>query len=166
MQRPAITPYDVRMPDGTEHCLPVEQLPEGLALAKTFVINLWRFYGHMSHKTYPTIEALLDDACPGWQSYAEHVTPKRMTPREETAIIKASLRGLGINARVRHYLGAIVVELGRTPGDGEGRKIREEVARALGQPDRFMFGGLHVYNKFEGKIAAGWSRGDRKSMHY
>ncbi len=166
MQPPAIKSYGVQMKDGTDHCLPVERLPEGFALGNTFLINFWRFYSHMHHRTYPSIEALLDDACPGWQSYAERIPPKRMSAREETEIIKASLRGIGINARVRHYLGAIVVELGRTPEEGESRKLREEAARALGQPDRFAFGGFHVYDKFEGKTAAGWRRGDRRSMHY
>ncbi len=154
--------YDVLMHDGSSHSFAIEQIPEGFRLNPVFTINMWRLYGHMSHKTYLTIEALLDDACPGWSSYNLYIPQKPRSAREETALIKKSLESNGIQARVMHYRGALVIELGRPIQSGDWDHVRSIAEGALGEAGRFAYGGLHVFEKFEGKKKAGWGRGNRR----
>lgn len=153
--------YDVLMQDGITHHFPIERIPGGLRLSPTFVINMWSFYSHMGRKVYPTIEALLNDACPGWISYDLHSASPCRSKREETWLIKNALAKAGIQAHVRHYLGTIIVEIGRPVESEDWDNIRSIAEEALGEPYKFILGGLHVFDKFQGKLAEGWGRGYR-----
>ena len=94
-------------------------------------------------------------------SYSLYVPLKRMSRWEETKLIKQALSRAGIRAHVKHYLGALVVEIGRPVEDGDWDNIRRIVEEALGKPDAYALGGLHIFDKFEGKVAAAWIKGNR-----
>lgn len=113
----------------------------------------------MGRKVYPTLEALLNDACPGWISYHLYHAPPHRSKREETTLIKKALAEAGIRAHVRHYLGTIIIEVGRPVESEDCDNIRSIAEEALGEPQKYSLGGLHVFNKFQGKLAAGWGRG-------
>jgi hypothetical protein len=100
---------------GMKNRLAVEQIPcAGYRMPLAMLINLWQFYSHMQGKTYPTVEAFLDDAHPGWQSWQEDVLLPIMTNAQETAVVKAALKNAGIRPKsIRHYLGPVVIVMGR-----------------------------------------------------
>jgi hypothetical protein len=54
---------------GRENKISVVQLPgAGYRMPLATMVNLWDIYGHMKGRTYPTIEAFLDDAAEGWKT--------------------------------------------------------------------------------------------------
>jgi len=149
---------------GIENTIAVEQLPgpAGYRMPLATMINFWDIYSHMKGKTYCTIEALLDDAHPGWQSWQEEVQFPIMTNAQETAVIKAALKGAGIRPKsVRHYLGPIIIVMGRPEAyEGEFLQIETLALEALDRvPDvKNCCSGIHVFSEFHGKLAAGYER--------
>ncbi len=153
---------EITMSDGDTRHMAVEQIPTGYRLDLATIVNMWRLYRHMQGKVYPIIEAFLDDACPGWLSWREQVLLPIMTNAQETAIIKAALKNAGIRPKsVRHYLGPVIIEMGREEAfEDEFLQIRDMALQALDSAPGVSNGctGVHVFNEFRGKLAAGFER--------
>jgi len=142
--------------------IPAERIEGGYRMHLTILINQWQIYRHMQGKVYPTVEAFLDDAHPGWQSWQEDVLLPIMTNAQETAAIKEALRDAGIRPKsVRHYLSPVIIEMGREEAcEGEFLQIRDMALQALDSvPDvKNCCSGVHVFSEFHGKLAAGYER--------
>ena len=153
-------------PSDIERHLSVEQIPGGYQLPFATIFNLFRIYGHMKDRIYPTVDALLDDAAPGWKSRREFAPLPALTNREETAIIRAALLQAGIRAKsIRHYLGPVIIVMGRPEAyEGEFLQIETLAWNALDAiPDaRNLCMGIHVFSQFHGKLAAGYERFRRR----
>jgi len=148
---------------GRENIVSVEQLPgAGYRMPLATMINLWDIYGHMKGKTYPTIEAFLDDAAEGWKTWREHIPLPALTNSEETTIIKAALHRADIHPkRVRHYRGPVIITMDRPEKyEGEFLQIETLAWQALdAAPNaRNLCSGIHVFSQFHGKFAAGYER--------
>jgi len=148
---------------GRENTLDVEQLPSAsYQIPLATLIKFRDIYGHMKGKTYPTIEAFLDDAADGWKRWQEHTSLPAFTNSEETAIIKAALHRTDIHPkRVRHYRGPIIIIMDRPENyEGEFLQIETLAWEALdAAPDaRNRCTGIHVFSQFHGKLAAGYER--------
>ena len=124
---------EITMPNGDTRHMSVEQTPGGYRLPFATLVNMWNLYSHMQGRTYLTVEAFLDDAHPGWQSWREEVRLPVMTNAQETAVVKAALRGAGIRPKsVRHYLGPVIIEMGREEAcEGEFLQIRDVALQAI-----------------------------------
>jgi len=130
--------------------LSVVQSPEGVRLYPSGYNR--SFHPEQFGQTYPTIEALLEAIHPGRvTSWEDH---KEMSSRQESAAIKAALRARGYGARVFHYLGGLVVEVGRHLTDAERKEIYQTIQQATGKSV-----GVHVFEHFQGKLKAGYRRG-------
>ncbi len=153
---------EITMLDGNIRHMAVEQIPGGHRLPFATLFNQWALYRHMQGRTYPTVEAFLDDAHPGWQSWQEVVQLPIMTNARETAIVKATLKNAGIRPKsVRHYLGPVIIVMGRSEAcEGEFLQIRDMALQALDSvPDvNNCCSGVHVFSEFHGKLAAGYER--------
>ena len=148
---------------GRENTLVVEQLPSELyRMPLATMINLWDIYGHMKGKTYPTIEAFLNDAAEGWKTWRECTSLPALTNSEETALIKAALQRADIHPkRVRHYRGPVIITMDRPERyEGEFLQIETLAWEALdAAPNaRNCCTGIHVFSQFHGKLAAGYER--------
>jgi len=148
---------------GRENTVFVEQLPgAGYRMPVATMINLWDIYGHMKDEIYPTIEAFLDDAAPGWKTWRKYTPLRALTDSEETAIIKAALHRADIHPkRVRHYRGPVIITLDRPEKyEGEFLQIETLAWEALdAAPNaRNLCSGIHVFSQFHGKLAAGYER--------
>jgi len=149
---------------GKKNILAVEQLPgtAGYRMPHANMINPWDIYGYMKGKTYPTIEALLDDAAQGWKSWREYTPQPALTNSEENAIIKAALCRAGFQPkRVRHYRGPVIITMDRPEKyEGEFQEIETLAWQALdAAPNaRNLCSGIHVFSQFHGKLAAGYER--------
>ena len=148
---------------GRENKISVEQLPGAdYRMPLATLINLWDIYGHMKGKTYPTIEAFLDDAAEGWKTWQEYTPLPALTNSEEIAIIKAALCRADIHPkRVRHYRGPVIITMDRPEKyEGEFLQIETLAWNALdAAPDaRNLCNGIHVFSQFHGKLAAGYER--------
>jgi hypothetical protein len=145
-----------------ERHLSIEQIPGGYQLPFATIFNLFRIYGHMKGRIYPTVDALLNDAAQGWESWREYIPLPAMTNREETAIIKTALLRAGIRTKsVRHYLGPVIIVMGRPEAyEGEFLQIQNLAWKALdAAPNaRNLCRGIHVFSQFRGKLVAGYER--------
>jgi len=146
-----------------ENTISLEQLPgAGYRMPLATIINLWDIYGHMKGKTYPTIDAFLDDVAEGWRSWREFTPLLALTNSEETAIIKAALCRAGFQPkRVRHYRGPVIITMDRPEKyEGEFLQIETLAWEALdAAPNaRNLCSGIHVFSQFHGKLAAGYER--------
>ena len=148
---------------GRKNTLVAEHFPDaGYRMPLATMINLWDIYGHMKGKTYPTIEAFLDDAAEGWKTWRECVPLPALTKSDEIAIIKAALHRADIHPkRVRHYRGPVVITMDR-PEKYEGEFLQIEILawEALDAvPNaRKLCSSIHVFSQFHGKLAAGYER--------
>ena len=147
---------------GNEKTLPVEQIPGGYQLPFAALFNQWQLYGHMRGRIYPTVDALLDDAAQGWMTWREHThtTQPVLTNRQETDLIRVALHQAGIRPQsVRHYLGPVIIVMGR-PEEyvGEFRRINGLAWDALDSAPgaRNLCVGIHVFSRFRGKRVAGY----------
>jgi len=148
---------------GKENTISAELLSSGLyRMPLATMINLWDIYGHMKGKTYPTIEAFLDDAAEGWKTWRECVPLPALTDSEETAIIKAALHRANIHPkRVRHYRGPVIITMDRPENyEGEFLQIETLAWEALDAAPNAcnLCSGIHVFSQFHGKLAAGYER--------
>jgi len=148
---------------GRENIFFVEQLPgAGYRMPVATMINLWDIYGHMKGETYPTIEAFLDDAAPGWKTWRECTRLPDLTNSEETSIIKAALNRADIHPkRVRHYRGPVIITMDRPEKyEGEFLQIETLAWQSLdAAPNaRNLCSGIHVFSQFHRKLAAGYER--------
>ena len=148
---------------GRENTISLEQLPgTDYRMPLATMINLWDIYGHMKGRTYPTIEAFLDDATEGWKSWQEYTPHPAPSNSEETAIIKAALHRADIHPkRIRHYRGPVIITMDRPEKyEGEFLQIKTLAWNALdAAPDaRNLCSGIHVFSQFHGKLAAGYER--------
>jgi hypothetical protein len=146
---------EITMLDGHTRHMAVEQLPDGYRLDLATLVNMWMLYSHMQGKTYPTVEAFLDDAHPGWQRWREEVRLPIMTNAQETAVVKAALKNAGIRPKsVSHYLGPVIIEMRREDAcEGEFLQIlRPHPAGDRGY-DRYKdsLHGHFVFLEFHGK---------------
>jgi len=154
-------------PPGKDNMISVEQIPgAGYRMPPATMINLWDIYGHMKGKTYPTIDAFLDDAAQGWRTWREYAPLQALTNSKETAIIKAALNRADIHPkRVRHYRGPVIITMDRPEKyEGEFLQIETLAWEALdAAPDaRNLCSGIHVFSQFHGKLAAGYERFRRR----
>ena len=145
---------------GTEKTLTIEQIPGGYQLPFATLVNQWQLYGHMRGRIYPTVDALLDDAAQGWKTWREHTALPVLTNRQETDLIRTALHQAGIRPQsVRHYLGPVIIVMGR-PEEyvGEFRRINGLAWDALDSAPgaRNLCAGIHVFSRFQGKRAAGY----------
>ena len=124
---------EITIQGGDSQHMAVEQIPAGYRLPFAILFNLWAFYSHMQGRTYLTVEAFLDDAHPGWQSWQEEVRLPIMTNAQETAVIKAALQAASIRpTSVRHYLDPVIIVMGRPEAcEGEFLQIRDMALQAL-----------------------------------
>jgi len=148
---------------GREDILTVEQLlGAGYRMPPATRINLWDIYGHMKGKTYPTIDAFLDNAAQGWKTWRESTPLPALTNSEETTIIKATLHRADIHPkRIRHYRGPVIITMDRPEKyEGEFLHIETLAWNALdADPNaRYLCSGIHVFSQFHGKLAAGYQR--------
>lgn len=147
---------------GTERTLSVEQIPGGYQLPFATLFNQWLLYGHMKGRIYPTVDALLDDAAQGWKTWREHIPLPALTNRQETALIRDALSRAGFQPEsIRHYLGPVIIEMGRPEAYvGEFRRINGLAWDALDAAPgaRNLCMGVHVFSRFRGKRAAGYER--------
>jgi hypothetical protein len=148
---------------GRENIISVEQLPGAIyRMPISTMLKLRDIYGHMKGRTYPTIEAFLDDAAEGWKSWRECVPLPTLTDSEETAIIKAALHLADIHPkRVRHYRGPVIITMDRPERyEGEFLQIETLAWEALDSAPnaRNLCSGIHVFSQFHGKLAAGYER--------
>ncbi len=148
---------------GRDNTISVEQLHgAGYRMPLATMINLWDVYGHMKGKTYPTIEAFLDDAAEGWKSWREYTPLPALSNSEETTIIKAALCQADIHPkRVRHYRGPVIITMDRPEKyEGEFLQIETLAWNALdAAPNaRNLCSGIHVFSQFHGKHASGYER--------
>lgn len=147
---------------GINSRLAIEQIPGGYQMPFATVFNFWQRYGHMQGRVYATVEALLDDAAPGWQSWQEYHPLPILTKAQETTLIRAALKGAGLQAKgVRHYLGPVIIEMGRQEAhEGEFLQIEELAWQALETAEGFANGcrGIHVVESWHGKQRAGYER--------
>ena len=148
---------------GRENTIAVEQLPgAGFRMPLATMINLWDIYGQMKSKTYPTIDAFLDDAAEGWKNWRECTPLPDLTNSEETAIIKAVLCHADIHPkRDRHYHGPVIITMDR-PEKYESEILQIETlaweALDAAPNARNLCSGIHVFSQFHGKLAAGYER--------
>ena len=116
----------------------------------------------MKGRIYSNVDALLDDAAQGWKSWRDYNPLPALTNREETAIIKAALHQAGFRPKsVRHYLGPVIIVMGRPEAyEGEFLQIETLAWNALETPPdgRNLCSGIHVFSQFRGKLAAGYGR--------
>jgi hypothetical protein len=146
-----------------ENTISVEQLPTGLfRMPLATMINLWDIYGHMARRTYPTIEAFLDDAAEGWKTWREYTPLPALTNEQETAIVKQALQQAGIRPKsVRHHFGPVIIIMGRSEAhEGEFLQIEMLAWEALDgvRTARNCCSGIHVVDSWRGKLAAGYDR--------
>ena len=146
-----------------ESTIAVEQLPgAGYRMPHATMINLRDIYGHMTGKTYPTIDAFLDDAAQGWKTWRKSTPLPALTNSEETTIIKAALHRADIHPkRIRHYRGPVIITMDRPEKyEGEFLQIETLALEALNAAPkaRNLCSGIHVFSQFHGKLAAGYER--------
>jgi len=148
---------------GRENTLDVEQLPSAsYQIPLATLIKFRDIYGHMKGKTYPTIEAFLDDAADGWKRWQEHTSLPAFTNSEETAIIKAALSRADIHPkRIRCYRCSVIITMDR-PEKYEGEFLQIEIlaweALDAAPHVRNLCSGIHVFSQFHGKLAASYER--------
>ena len=147
---------------GSERILSIEQIPGGYQIPFAILFNQWQAFGHMKGRIYSTVDALLDDAAQGWMTWRKHTSLPALTNHQETTIIRAALLRAGIRPKsIRHYLGQVIIVLGR-PEEymGEFRQIHSLAWNALeAAPNaRNLCMGIHVFHQFRGKRAAGYER--------
>ncbi len=116
----------------------------------------------MRGKTYPTVEAFLDDAAEGWKSWREYTPLPALTNAQETAIIKSALQQAGIRPMsICHYLAPVIIIMGRSEAhEGEFLQIEMLAWKALDsvRDARNCCAGIHVVEAWRGKLAAGYER--------
>jgi len=138
----------------------------GYRMPLATLANLWATYGRMKGKTYPTIDAFLNDTAEGWKRWRECTPQPALTNSDETAIIKAALHRAGLQPkRVRHYRGPVIITMDRPEKyAGEFLQIETLAWEALdAAPNaRNLCSGIHVFSQFHGKLAAGYERFRRR----